>query len=60
MEARKDEAFVKNRLVGTPGNRLGVPEDFAGPAVFLASAASQSVCGEVMTVDGVSFLRHTE
>ncbi|CAD6578257.1 MAG: reductase [Tremellales sp. Tagirdzhanova-0007] len=50
--ARKDETFYKARLSGTPGNRWGEPEDFAGPAVFLASAASQFMCGEIMAVDG--------
>ncbi|KAF9051845.1 NAD-P-binding protein [Panaeolus papilionaceus] len=35
-----------------PAGRWGQPEDFAGPIVFLASKASQYVCGEVMVVDG--------
>lgn len=30
----------------------GRPEDFAGPAVFLASAASDYVSGTILTVDG--------
>jgi hypothetical protein len=30
-----------------------VPKDFAGPVVFLASGASQYVCGELLVVDGV-------
>ena len=38
-----------------PAGRWGEPRDFAGPIVFLASAASQYVCGEVLVVDGVSF-----
>lgn len=38
-----------------PAGRWGRPEDFAGPVVFLASKASQYVCGEVLVVDGVSF-----
>jgi len=37
-----------------PAGRWGRPEDFAGPVVFLASKASQYVCGEVLVVDGVS------
>ena len=32
--------------------RWGTPEDFAGPAVFLASSASDYVNGEILTVDG--------
>ncbi|GJE85257.1 hypothetical protein PsYK624_013360 [Phanerochaete sordida] len=35
-----------------PAGRWGAPRDFAGPAVFLASAASQYVCGELLVVDG--------
>lgn len=37
-----------------PAGRWAQPEDFAGPVVFLASKASQYVCGEVLVVDGVS------
>ncbi|KAH9916989.1 NAD(P)-binding protein [Epithele typhae] len=35
-----------------PAGRWGEPRDFAGPVVFLASAASQYVCGEILVVDG--------
>jgi 2-deoxy-D-gluconate 3-dehydrogenase len=35
-----------------PAGRWGKPEDFAGPAVFLASAASDYMSGHVMVVDG--------
>lgn len=35
-----------------PAGRWGEPRDFAGPAVFLASAASQYVSGELLVVDG--------
>ncbi|OCH85833.1 NAD-P-binding protein [Obba rivulosa] len=35
-----------------PAGRWGTPADFAGPVVFLASAASQYVCGELLVVDG--------
>lgn len=37
-----------------PAGRWGDPNDFAGPVIFLASAASQYVCGELLVVDGVS------
>lgn len=53
-EARKNPEFIQARLAGTPGGRWGTPEDFAGPALFLASAASQFVTGETIIVDGVS------
>jgi 2-deoxy-D-gluconate 3-dehydrogenase len=35
-----------------PAGRWGAPNDFAGPVVFLASDASQYVCGELLVVDG--------
>ncbi|KAI0302397.1 NAD-P-binding protein [Multifurca ochricompacta] len=35
-----------------PAGRWGDPKDFAGPVVFLASRASQYVCGELLVVDG--------
>ncbi|KAI0948054.1 hypothetical protein AcW1_009659 [Taiwanofungus camphoratus] len=35
-----------------PAGRWGEPRDFAGPVVFLASKASQYVCGELLVVDG--------
>jgi len=35
-----------------PAGRWGQPKDFAGPVVFLASSASQYVCGELLLVDG--------
>jgi hypothetical protein len=52
--ARQDPAFTENRLNGIPGGRWGVPEDFMGPAVFLASDASAYITGEILVVDGVS------
>ncbi|WP_372574206.1 SDR family oxidoreductase [Ruegeria jejuensis] len=35
-----------------PQGRWGTPQDFAGPAVFLASSASDYVNGEILVVDG--------
>jgi 2-deoxy-D-gluconate 3-dehydrogenase len=35
-----------------PAGRWGKPEDFAGPAVFLSSRASDYVHGTILTVDG--------
>ncbi len=37
-----------------PAGRWGNPADFVGPTIFLASAASQYVSGEMLVVDGVS------
>ncbi len=39
-------------LKRTPASRWGVPDDFAGIAVFLAAAASDFVTGAAITVDG--------
>ena len=36
----------------TPAKRWGNPEDLAGPAVFLSSAASDFVNGQILYVDG--------
>lgn len=35
-----------------PAGRWGSPEDFVGPVIFLASKASDYVCGETLLVDG--------
>ena len=35
-----------------PINRIGKPQDIAGPAVFLASEDSSYVCGAILMVDG--------
>ena len=43
------DAFLKAR---TPAGRWGVPGDLAGPAVFLASQASDFVNGQILYVDG--------
>lgn len=47
-----DAARSKSILERIPAGRWGRPEDFAGPAVFLASSASDYVSGEILTVDG--------
>ena len=47
-----DSARSKAILERIPAGRWGVPEDFAGPVVFLSSAASNYMHGEVMVVDG--------
>jgi len=39
-------------LAKTPAARWGKPQDLAGPAVFLASAASDFVNGHILYVDG--------
>ncbi len=39
-------------LARIPAGRWGTPRDFGGPAVFLASRASDYVSGTILTVDG--------
>ncbi|GHT06328.1 gluconate 5-dehydrogenase [Bacteroidia bacterium] len=43
------DAFIISK---TPAARWGAPEDLAGPAVFLASNASDFVNGHILYVDG--------
>ncbi len=47
-----DEERAKGILERIPMGRWGVPEDFRGPVVFLASRASEYVSGECLVVDG--------
>jgi 2-deoxy-D-gluconate 3-dehydrogenase len=49
---RGDEARNRSILERIPAGRWGKPEDLAGAAVFLASAAGDYVNGEVLVVDG--------
>ncbi len=49
---REDPARTKSILDRIPAGRWGKPDDFAGPAVFLASSAANYVHGEILTVDG--------
>ena len=48
----------KKRLVGeaVPYGRMGIPEDHAGVAVFLASADSDYVVAQTLNVDGGNWL----
>ncbi|HVS97556.1 MAG TPA: SDR family NAD(P)-dependent oxidoreductase [Puia sp.] len=49
---RNDPIRSKAILDRIPAGRWGEPDDFRGPAVFLASAASDYVHGTILTVDG--------
>jgi 2-deoxy-D-gluconate 3-dehydrogenase len=49
---RNDPVRYPAILARIPAGRWGSPDDFAGAAVFLASAASDYVSGTVLTVDG--------
>jgi 2-deoxy-D-gluconate 3-dehydrogenase len=49
---QRDEVRNRQILERIPAGRWGEPEDIAGAAVFLASAASDYITGEVLVVDG--------
>lgn len=49
---RDDPDRSESILARIPAGRWGRPEDFKGPTVFLASAASDYVHGEILVVDG--------
>lgn len=49
---RQNEAAAAAITERIPLGRWGEPEDLAGPAVFLASAASDYVNGHLLTADG--------
>ena len=48
----EDPDNLKRALVGAPLNRIGLPEDIAGTAMFLASDAAQYITGQTIVVDG--------
>ena len=48
----EDETRSREIINRTPLDRWGVPEDVAGPALFLASQQAQFVTGVVLPVDG--------
>ncbi len=51
--ARRQVAGLHERVLArTPAGRWGAPDDLAGVAVFLASAASNFVTGAAIAVDG--------
>ena len=48
----ENEAFNAWVISRTPARRWGKPEELIGAAVFLASAASDYVNGQIIYVDG--------
>ena len=48
----EDEKTLKRSLATTPMGRIGVPEEIAGAAVFLASKAGAYTTGQNIVVDG--------
>lgn len=49
---KEDEALAAYVRKKTPMGRAAQPEEYAGPALFLASAASDFTTGHVLVVDG--------
>ena len=49
---RNDPDRFQSILDRIPAGRWGEPEDFGGPAVFLASDAARYMHGHIMLVDG--------
>ncbi|OKL55521.1 hypothetical protein UA08_09212 [Talaromyces atroroseus] len=47
-----DQTYYESILTRIPTGRWGRPEEFKGPAVFLASDASSYITGEIIVVDG--------
>jgi 2-deoxy-D-gluconate 3-dehydrogenase len=47
-----DAARTQALMARVPAGRWGEADDFKGPALFLASDASNFVTGEILTVDG--------
>lgn len=52
QQLRDDESRSKEILDRIPAGRWGLPEDVAGPVVFLASDASRYINGYTVAVDG--------
>jgi NAD(P)-dependent dehydrogenase (short-subunit alcohol dehydrogenase family) len=51
-KARQNPDYMRNFEGRIPLGRIGVPEDVAGPAVFLASDLARYVTGVTLPVDG--------
>lgn len=52
-EALRDDPVRSQQILARiPAGRWGNPEDFKGPVVFLASAASDYVSGHILVADG--------
>lgn len=46
------KTFIERLSQRTPLGRVGTPDEFRGPALFLASQASSFITGQVLFVDG--------
>ncbi|WP_247998052.1 SDR family NAD(P)-dependent oxidoreductase [Brucella tritici] len=48
----EDRTFYEERVARIPAGRWGRPEELGGVTVFLASQASDYLCGQIIYVDG--------
>ena len=48
----EDPENLQRRMADTPLRRIGEPDEIAGAAVFLASAAGRFMTGQTMVIDG--------
>ena len=48
----EDPAMLSRRTDTTPLRRIGEPDEIAGAAVFLASAAGSFMTGQSLVIDG--------
>lgn len=51
-QSLSDESVYKTVISRIPLRRVGTPDDLVGPAVFLASTASDFITGQTLFVDG--------
>lgn len=49
-------AAAKSHIAATPAGRMSTPDEYAGAAIFLASADSSYVVGQTLNVDGGMYL----
>jgi len=57
MTRRAGDEFIDSVIADTPLKRLGLPEDIANTASFLASSKSDFITGQIISVDGGHSLR---
>lgn len=58
LENYRDKPEKQKRVIDRmPLNRIGVPEDIVGPAIFLASDDARFITGEMLIVDGGANMR---
>ena len=52
MNDLTDPRWTEPTLARTPAGRLGLPEDIAGPVLFLTSPAASWITGQMLPIDG--------